>query len=111
MTKLGTMIISGLLFIACLILVAQLDYTFIMDVLISIVKDFFLTQLVFLYIFYKFMFKKEITGRQFVYLPASILIINVSTMSLMIISILLSFDLTTSSYLANYVRVMIRTTI
>jgi len=76
-TKIGMVIISGLIFIVCLIFIVLYDYQFIKEIPIFELISLFLIPFVFLYGFYKLLFKKEITGRNFAYLPVSIFIINI----------------------------------
>jgi len=89
MAKLGITIISGLIFIACLLFVVSFDYQFISEYFIHDFIYFFLPPIIFL-LFYKLLFKKEITGRNFVYLPISIFIVNLINI-IILLSIVILF--------------------
>jgi len=86
-TKIGIMIISSLIFIACLIFVVQFDYQLIREGALLGTAYAFLPSLLFLYAFYKLLFKSKVTGRQFVYLPASVFICMTGAMVITVILI------------------------
>ncbi|MCL2550337.1 MAG: hypothetical protein FWE78_05375 [Methanimicrococcus sp.] len=96
MAKLGITIISGLIFIACLLFVVSFDYQFISEYFIHDFIYFFLPPIIFL-LFYKLLFKKEIIGRNFVYLPISIFIVNLINITILL-SIVILFPFTVMTF-------------